>query len=220
MITLIANSKGGVGKTALATSIVAEISKRDYAVIGVDLDSVNKSASNEWSVDRKEEQGKFYYLSGDIQKELLDAKADYDEVVIDAGGYDNEEFRRAVALADVVLIPVLVGSASNIIGMQTVAQIIEKIRPNNPPRVVAVPTRAPNRGNPPELKRAWEEIDNDPLAERAPVDISDRSWFVRAFDAGLGVTELQLTSRADIKYSDLAKQEINTLINFIYGEDF
>ena len=57
MILLIANTKGGVGKTSLATSIVAALSKRDKAVVGVDLDSVNMAASRSWSKNRSEIEG-------------------------------------------------------------------------------------------------------------------------------------------------------------------
>ncbi len=120
MITLIANTKGGVGKTSLATSILAALAK-DKGVVGVDLDSVNKAASAEWSKNRTEIDGKFYFLSGDVRDQITKIASDYDEVVIDAGGFDNTEYRQAISVADVILIPLLVGSTSNIEGLRKVA---------------------------------------------------------------------------------------------------
>lgn len=92
-------------------------------MIGVDLDSANKTTSAIWSKDRTEEQGKFYYLSGDITSELENAREDYDEVVIDAGGYDNKELRTAMLFADVVLIPLKVGANSNIEGFRNTVDL-------------------------------------------------------------------------------------------------
>lgn len=217
MLLLICNSKGGVCKTSLATSIVAELSKRG-SVIGVDLDSVNKSASEEWSVSRSETEGRFYYLSGDISGEIESAKNDYDQVVVDAGGYDNAEFRRAVVLADTILIPLLVGSKSNIEGLRKVAEIIEQLRPENPPKVYGVATKAPNHGTSPELDRAIMEIVNDPLVNTVPTVIGDRVWYTRAFDESKGITEVEPIKRGEADYIKKAKDEFMKLFNHIYGE--
>jgi len=217
MILLIANSKGGVGKTALATSIIAELAKTK-AVIGVDLDSVNKSASKEWSANRTDEEGKFYYLSGDITDELIRANNEYDEVVIDAGGFDNEEFRRSIAIADAILIPVLVGSNSNIIGLQTVAEIIEKIRPDNVPTVYGVATRSPNMGTSPEYEATINELVNDPLITPCSNSIGDRKWYATAFNECKGITEIEPRKRSEKVWIDKAKNEFLAVFNDIYGE--
>lgn len=217
MMLLIANSKGGVGKTSLATSILAELAKTK-AVIGVDLDSVNKAASEEWSKNRTEEQGRFYYLSGDITDQIKGAKDDYDEVVVDCGGFDNEEFRRAIAITDAVLIPLLVGSTSNIEGLRKVAEIIEKIRPNNLPKVYGVITKAPNFGTSPELDRAINELIDDTLVTPSPVTIGDRVWYTRAFDEQKGITEIEPIKRSEAAYIKKGQDEFMKLFNFIYGE--
>ena len=217
MITLIANTKGGVGKTSLATSILAELAK-EKAVIGVDLDSVNKAASEEWSKERNETDGRFYFLSGEIRSAILEAAENYDEVVIDAGGYDNTEYRQALAIADVVIIPLLVGSSSNIEGLRKVAETIELLRSDNPPKVYGIVTKAPNMAFTPEFKRALEEIENDPLVQACPVSIGDRVWYTRAFDERVGITDLKPLKRNETRYIEIAKNEFMQFFNFIYGE--
>lgn len=218
MILLVANPKGGVCKTSLATSILAELAK-EKGVVGVDLDSANKSASAEWSQKRSEVDGRFYYLSGDIKDKLIEISQDYDEVVIDAGGFDNTEYRQAISVADVVLIPLLVGSNSNIEGLRKVAEMVEQIRPENLPKVYGVVTKAPNHTTTPELERAINEIVSDQLVTPCPTVIGDRTWYSRAFDEGIGLTELKPIKRNEVKYIAAAQKEFLTLFNFIYGEN-
>lgn len=217
MMLLVANSKGGVGKTSLATSIIAELAK-NQAVIGVDLDSANKTASETWSEYRTEEQGKFYYLSGDITQDLKGAAADYDHVVVDCGGFDNEEFRQAIAVADIILIPLLVGSTANILGMRKVATIVEEIRKDQPPKVLGVAVRAPNLGKSVELNRVIDEILDDPLVQPCSTTIGDRVWYGRAQDEYKGLTELKGLNHREQRLIDVAINEFLILFNDIYGE--
>lgn len=218
MILLIANSKGGVCKTSLATSILAELAKTK-AVIGVDLDSANMTASEIWSKNRTEQQGKFYFLSGDIRAELESAQKDYDEVVIDAGGYDNKELRTAMLLADVVLIPLKVGANSNIDGFRNTVdlQVEANATREKPAKIYGVITAAPHIGSTPELNRAIQEIVTEPEAETLPVTIGDRTWYGRALDASLGLTEYQSPNPRDRRYVETAQKEFLQLFGAIYN---
>ncbi|WP_151710780.1 nucleotide-binding protein [Acinetobacter brisouii] len=222
MLLLIANSKGGVGKTSLATSLLAEVAKTKSA-IGIDLDSANKSASKLWSANRTEEQGKFYHLAGDIYDKLTELKANYDEVIIDAGGYDTQELRHAMLAADTVLIPLRVGANLNIEGFRNVAELadevirIKKEKGEVPPSVVGVVTCAPHLGSSPELDRAIQEIVNDPTVSPLGATIGDRVWYGRAVDAGLGLTEYQSPKPRDKAYVDAAVTEFLKVFKEIYN---
>lgn len=216
-ILLVANSKGGVGKTSLATSILAELAK-NYAVIGVDLDSANKAASQVWSENRNEEEGKFYYMSGDIRNGVIKASKEYDHIVVDCGGFDNEEFRQAISLADTILVPLLVGSSANILGMRKVAGIIEEIRGEEFDKVYGVAIKAPNLGNSVELNRVIDEILQDPLIKPCSTTIGDRVWYGRAYDEGKGLTELEGLNGREQRLIDIAKNEFMVLFNDLYGE--
>ncbi len=50
---IIANNKGGVGKTTIASQIVYALADRGHSVIGVDLDSQRNGIANLSSTDRK-----------------------------------------------------------------------------------------------------------------------------------------------------------------------
>lgn len=214
MIILIANAKGGVGKTSLATSFLAELAK-EYAVIGVDLDSANKSASDVWSENRTEVQGKFYYISGDIQAELEKSGKEYDHMIIDAGGYDNSELRAAMAVADVILIPLRVGANSNVSGFWKTVDLVSLINETRTTKakVLGVITCTPHVGSKPEIERAIQSIIDEPNIEPVSVTIGDRAWYGRAFDAGLGLTEFEPENHREKKYIDIAKNEFMQLFN-------
>lgn len=214
MILLIANSKGGVGKTSLATSFLAEMAKNN-AVIGVDLDSANKAASEIWSSQRTEEQGKFYYMSGNILDELKNAGREYDHVVIDAGGYDNAELRSAMVVADVILVPLKVGANSNIEGFRNTVDLIASINKTreNKARVLGVVTGKPHIGSTPEIDRAINEIVEEPNIESVNTIIGDRTWYGRAYDSYQGLTELEPENHREKKYIDIAKDEFLNLFN-------
>lgn len=214
MIILIANAKGGVGKTSLATSFLAELAKQ-HAVIGVDLDSANKSASEVWSENRTEIQGRFYYISGDIQAELEKSGQEYDHMVIDAGGYDNSELRAAMAVADVILVPLRVGANSNVSGFWKTVDLISLINQTRKKKskVLGVITCTPHVGSKPEIKRAIQSIVDEPNIEPVSITIGDRAWYGRAFDAGLGLTEFEPENHREKKYIDIAKNEFMQLFN-------
>jgi len=203
MILVIANSKGGVGKTSLATSILAEIAKTK-SVIGIDLDSANYTASSVWSSERTEEQGIFHPLNGEIMDDLLGAK----------------EGRQAMLVADTILVPLRIGANSNIDSFRKTVDLIAEINQTRetPARVMGVITAAPHIGSNAEVDRAIMEIVNEPTVEPAATKIGDRNWYGRAFDAFQGITEYTSPSARDRGYVDKAKAEFMGLFKEIYGE--
>lgn len=215
MLILIANSKGGSHKTSLATSILAELAK-DKAVVGVDLDGVNKAASK-WSEGRDETQGKFYYMSGDIKEELATVRENYDHVVVDAGGFDNVEIRTAMALADVVLIPLKVGSLDNIEGFRNIVDLAYEFQPikASPAKIYGVVVGAKAVGGGAEVKRAFEEIKAYDIVTPAQTYISDRIWYGRAVDAKQGLTEYESPEPKDTRLVNMAKDEFKDLLKEI-----
>lgn len=215
MLILIANSKGGSHKTSLATSILAELSK-SYAVVGVDLDGVNQAATK-WGEHREENQGKFYYLSGKIKEELARIREDYDHVVVDAGGYDNIEIRTAMSLADIVLIPLKVGSLDNIEGFRNIVDLAYEFKSirATPAKVYGVVVGVKGVGGGAEIQRALKEIADYDIVQPLKTSIADRVWYGRAVDAKLGLTEYTSPEPKDRRYVELAQNEFLQLLEEI-----
>lgn len=112
MILVVANEKGGTGKTTVATNLAVWRSLQGRDVLLVDADPQRSAA--EFAAVRCEEKvdptiscasitGRT--LAGEVRK----MAGRFDDVVIDVGGRDSAGFRSALLVADVLLVPLLPG---------------------------------------------------------------------------------------------------------------
>lgn len=219
MLILIANSKGGSHKTSLATSILAELAK-DYSVCGIDLDPANKAAMR-WSDGRDETQGKFYFLQGEelVKSELKRTREEYDHVIVDAGGFDNKEIRAAMELADMVIIPVKVGSLDNIEGYRNISDLFAEFVPlkENKAKAYGVVVGAKAVGGAAERDRIKAEIGEDPFVSLTESIISDRIWYGRAIDVKQGLMEYVSPDAKDARNVNSAKIEFMKLFKELFA---
>ena len=102
MIVCIANQKGGVGKTTLATNLAVALSKKGDTVL---VDADDQQSAVKWSKRRTENKIETEHHKGDLKKVLLDLQKKYKYVVLDVAGRDSEEFRSALQVADKLIVP-------------------------------------------------------------------------------------------------------------------
>lgn len=108
MIILIGATKGGVGKTTIATNLAAiDVGKGNDSIL-VDSDKQGSAAS--WSEVRNGQEVPHVpciqkYGKGLIN-ELKGLATKYTHVFVDTGGHDSEEMRSAMVVADLLLIPI------------------------------------------------------------------------------------------------------------------
>lgn len=139
MIIAVCNSKGGVGKSLLASNLALAYHESGASVLVVDTDP--QGTTEEFFNERAQSKGKIDVtcVSKPVAKGLRDQikhlAASYDRTVVDAGGRDNLQMREALLVADVVLIPV-VPCQKCLSALDKTAEIIEdckgindKIRP-------------------------------------------------------------------------------------------
>lgn len=115
-IILVANEKGGVGKTTVSTNFSAALAEEMQASQenkkGVLLcDTDKQGSSNDWSqlrAELKRNLPKIVTVSmfGNLKNELLEMKERFDTIVVDAGGRDSIEMRSAMLVADVLIVPI------------------------------------------------------------------------------------------------------------------
>jgi len=102
------NSKGGVGKTTITTTLAGTLQERGYAVLLVDADPQGSAVA--WHHRRAEAERKSGHLAcvqitrTTLDRDLASTNADY--VVIDGSARLEKLSVSAIKAADVVLIPV------------------------------------------------------------------------------------------------------------------
>ena len=117
-IIVVANEKGGVGKSTLALHIAVALADCGHKVLGVDLDrrqqTLTRALTNRDGSARRlgarlplPRHVLLQQQSGAMLcQEIARSGWDCDYVVIDAPGFDSAIGRRAIALADVLVSPV------------------------------------------------------------------------------------------------------------------
>src|SRR5690349_13986742 len=104
MIIVVANSKGGVGKSTLAVHLAAWLHEQGHSVILADCDT--QHSSSEWAKEAIPEMKAVRLASPD---EILDTlpqlaqEADY--VVADGPGSNTETSRALLLRADMAIVP-------------------------------------------------------------------------------------------------------------------
>lgn len=112
MIISVAHTKGGVGKTSIATALAIYYAKASDVLL---VDADPQETATDFTALRTGQIGDPGYTSCQLrdravrdQVRKLAPKHDY--VIIDVGGRDTEALRAALLVSDTVLIPVAPGS--------------------------------------------------------------------------------------------------------------
>jgi chromosome partitioning protein len=112
MILMVGGEKGGVGKTTLATHLAVARRAAGQSVVLVDADS--QGTSSTWSDARKEKDVPqlpcVSLRGGKVHVELKELERHYNDVLVDTGGADSQEFRSAMLAAHTLLMPLRPGS--------------------------------------------------------------------------------------------------------------
>src|SRR4051812_47799146 len=141
MIIVLAQTKGGVGKTTLAVNLAVERSRAGRDLLLVDADE--QATASDFTAVRTEQLGNPGYtaiqLSGAaVRTQVLQMQDKYEDIIIDAGGRDTAGLRAALTVADVAVVPFQPRSF-DIWTLDKVANLITEARGYNPNlRAVAV----------------------------------------------------------------------------------
>lgn len=191
MIYLVANTKGGVGKSTLAVNLATWLSSKNRKVLLIDTDKQATAASwASWRRDKNMPYGpKTIMLRNDmVFKEGKALAPDYDDVVIDAGGRDDPGMRYAMLLADMVIVPVA-KSDFDTAAWDDMESIINGALINNPRlEVRVVLSRIHTQRKSPE---DVSEFLRERKVKVCQSIIPERVAFVYASDLGLAVFELK-----------------------------
>ena len=169
MIIVVANSKGGVGKSTLAVHLAGYLSEQGHSVILADCDA--QSSSSEWIAEAAPEVKTVRLTSPNAILNNLPAlgrEADY--VIADGPGSDTDTSRALLLRADFAVIP----CKASMLEVRALAQATEvlrqtqDIRDGRPKAVIALSMVGKNYRLTRDMKDAAAQLDL-PVARTAVV---------------------------------------------------
>lgn len=211
MIVVVGGIKGGTGKTTLATNLAVIRSSEGSKVLLVDADE--QKSTSDWAQQREamgiDTNWATVQLTGrTIHAQLERMGADYDDVIIDAGGRDTTSLRSAMGIADLFVVPFMPRSL-DIWTLGAVKTLINEILTVNPSLVcLALINQGDYKGS--DNDEAIEVLKECPDLKCIPYYIGRRKAFANAAAEGMGVVELK-------KQDKQANEELRRVCNYIYS---
>ncbi len=192
MILVVANIKGGVGKTTLAVNLAIERSTRGKSdVLLVDAD--DQGTATDFSSLREQQRGETGYtaiqLAGAaVRSQVLAMKDKFTHIIIDVGGRDTTALRAALTVADTVMLPFQPRSF-DVWAMDRIGELVTEARLINPEmKVVAVLSCADAQGN--DNREAAAAMGESETFELLDAMVGRRKAFPNAASQGLSVLEM------------------------------
>lgn len=202
MITVIANLKGGTGKSTVTFNLAVWLgcNNRSTAVIDLDPQRTLTDAAALRMEDGIEpairvEAGSFSDVT---------FPEDAEEIIIDVGTADLESFKQAIMIADRILIPVT-PSQADIWSTQRFIRFLSKNTHGNPPESIAFLNRVNTRNANQAPAQAAAALTALPVVRLIPQRLSDRAVFQHSLSESLAVFELQPQSIASREFKSLAE---------------
>lgn len=215
MIVLVGGFKGGSGKSTAATNLAVWLAHEGIKAVLIDADK--QATSSKWAARRNEAREKDPAIprvicmeqTTDVYNAALDAEDNFDVVLVDAGGRDNAQLRKAALAADLMYVPVL-PSQFDIESLEGLAEVVDEVRQINTSlaaKLFLSRAAAGRAGD--EIADAKDVLADFPGFALSDAMIGDRKVFRQAALAGKGVVEMN---------NPQAKAEIQLLAQEIFKE--
>lgn len=193
MITVVGGTKGGSGKSTVATNLTILLAAAGRDVLLVDADDQETSTDFTNLREATRPGGAGYTciaLTGAAVRSGVQRLAPkHSHVIIDTGGRDTVSQRAALSICDVYLVP-FAPRSFDVWTLDKVAELVEEARAVNPSfRALAFINRADARGA--ENAEAAELIRGKPGLEFVPTSLGTRKAYANAAASGLSVVELR-----------------------------
>ena len=211
MITVVGGTKGGSGKSTVATNLTVMLAAAGRDVLLVDAD--DQETSTDFTAMRNETRpgGAGYtcvaVTGRNVLTEVKRLADKYQEVVIDTGGRDTASQRAALAICDTYLVP-FAPRSFDVWTLDKVAELVEEARSINPDlRALAFINRADAQGK--DNAEAAEFLASKPALEFITTALGNRKAFANAASQGLAVVELR-------PHDAKANEEVGKLFGYLF----
>ncbi|MBF7691294.1 AAA family ATPase [Acinetobacter pollinis] len=193
LIITIANRKGGVGKTTIATNLAVALQNKGRTLL---VDADEQRSSFKWNDYR---ESKIDVLSA--HKNLLDVLEpevkEYDFILIDLAGRDSEAFREALLITDKLIIP----TQASLLDLDVLPYIDEQLKKvhidNKELKTFIVINKAPTNPRSSEIEQARSYISDYPNFKLLQTVLRDRKQFRDAIVESKSVLEMQSSKARD-----------------------
>lgn len=202
-IFTIANRKGGVGKTTLATNLAVSLNQKGKTLL---VDGDEQKSAYKWNEYRQDKLQSIFVLDNLIDT-LEPLNNEYDFIVIDVAGRDSQIFREALLISDKLIIP----TQASLIDLEVLEYVSEKVaqaQENNPElQSLVVINKAPTNYRNTESEQAQAFIGQFDNLMLLNTIVHDRKAFRDAFVESLSVSEM-----SDPKASDELDQFLSEIL--------
>jgi len=202
MITVIANLKGGTGKSTVTFNLAVWLRATGRRAIVIDLDP-QRTLSDAAALRMQERMEPSIRVEAGTFPDVT-LPEDAEEVIIDVGTADLGSFKQAIMIADRILIPVT-PSQADIWSTQRFVGFLYKNTHGNPPESITFLNRADTNQSIQASDQAAAALDALPGVRFMPQRLSNRTVFRDSFSEGLAVFELEPRSVASREFKALAE---------------
>ena len=99
-IICVANRKGGVGKTTLATNLAVALNNKGKSIL---IDADEQQSASKWAKQRNDIE--CISVHSELLTKLEEIDSKYDYILIDVAGRDSTIFREALLVANTLIVP-------------------------------------------------------------------------------------------------------------------
>ena len=204
MITVIGNLKGGTGKSTVTFNLAVWLAINDFKVEIFDLDP---QATLSDVVDIRDEDEYEPALAISNNADEISA-CEADEILIDIGTADTDAMRKAISLANRIIVPVP-PSQADIWSTQRFLKMVSDICSDSAmPQLLGFVNRADTHIGVRETGEAEDALNMLPNIDLIPARLYQRTTYRRSFSEGLAVFELEPKGKA--------AAEVNKFSSLVY----
>jgi len=209
MITVIGSLKGGSGKSTVTFNLAVWLTKAKVDVQVIDLDP---QATLRDVAEVREEEGYKPAITVKGKKALNNGKLDKaDEVLIDIGTADLDMMKKAIEIADRILVPVP-PSQADIWSTQRFIQFVHSLDVDQNVGILGFINRGDTHHAVRETDEAAAALVSLPGIKFLKPRLSQRTIFRRSFSEGLAVFELQNKAKGTREFTALCAKLYPSLI--------
>ena len=204
MITVIANLKGGSGKSTVTFNLGLWLQMKGQPVIAYDLDP-QQTLTDVAEVRREEGYTPPLQVNQPRDSLLDDMKyhPKKTQVLVDVGASNMDAMKQALSVANRIIIPVP-PSQPDVWATQRFLNIVNELENNNTPEMRVFVNRADTHRAIRESDETEEVLEQLPGVELIPQRLYQRTVYRRSLSEGMSIFEISKRSKAVDEFNRLA----------------